>query len=286
MLRTEINEFLKLRAHYRNSLYEFLKVVGNILIETIDLNTYRTWKTHLEDYYKPNKDGSEKPWISPVTIKNKWKAVKTFLRELSSNHNLNFSFLNSKIQDTLNIPANKPRDLRQEYWTRDEIQQALANSGGLPLARFAILAGLNLGAYPSDLTPDYFTADKLAGKIYTTARRKNTRLGIQKGQITSYCLWEETIEAYQSLPANYTIRQMFYELKKLKKLTGITKEQKGLRKTGAQRIKEIAGDSMARLYRNEGEMKVQEVSYTTNTTTPIVEQLRLLTDQLRTEFIL
>ena len=278
MLRTEINEFCKIKTgnHYRNSLDEFLKAVGNILIETIDIQTYRKWKTYLEDNHKG----------AAVTTKNKFKFVKTFLRELAINHNLNFNFLNSRMLDKLNLPEDKPRDLREEYWTREEIQQAIANSGGLPLARFAILAGLNLGAYPSDLTPDYFTADKLAGNIYTTARKKNTREGVQKGQITSYCLWPETIEAYKALPESYTIRQMFYELKKLKAITGITKEQKGLRKTGAQRIKEIAGDAMARLYRNEGEMRVQEISYTTNQTTPIVEQLRILTDQLRTEFII
>lgn len=278
MLRTEINEFCKIKTgnHYRNSLDEFLKAVGNILIETIDIQTYRKWKQYLEENHKG----------AAVTTKNKFKFVKTFLRELAINHNLNFNFLNSRMLDKLNLPPDKPRDLREEYWTRGEIQQAIAQSGGLPLARFAILSGINLGLYPSDLTPDYFTPDKLQGNIYTTARKKNTREGVQKGQITSYCLWPETLEAYKALPATYTRRQIFYELKKLNKLTGIKKNQKGLRKTGAQRIKEIAGDAMARLYRNEGEMRVQEISYTTNQTTPIVEQLRILTDQLRTEFIL
>lgn len=285
MLKPEIDEFLKNNkgTHYKLALTTFLEQVGNIPVSKIDTFTYRKWKAFLEENTKGSK----------VTAENKLGYVKTFLKQVAADHNLIFSFLISKDADKLDLPEPEERNKENEYWTKDEIQKAL-KALDLPemqkyrkLARFTLLCGINFGAYPSDLTQQYFLKSKLGENgSYRTGREKNFRQGKQEGRITVYSLWQETLEAYAELPEKYTYRQLLYHFSKLRKFAGITKTQESLRKTGTQKIHELFGEPVSRLYRNEGENDTHYKSYITTTTRPIYEILKEATDKIREEFIL
>jgi integrase len=244
----------------RTSILFFLEAAGDIKLSDIDVSHYRTFLTILD------REGKERNW-TPRTKQNRQRHVHTFLKFLEADHNLIFSFIRNK-KYRLEVPP-----VEQTKYTLEQVKTALANAEGI--ARTVLLLGLNCGFYASDiieLKPEHFD-----GTHITKARAKNKRNGVQKGFVSKWKLWPETVAALQY---GLKTRDCEREYMKLREKFGVP-EQMALRKTVAQWVQELDGEEASKvLFRAEG-YGTHYNSYVCNLTPGQVAKLDRALDAVR-----
>jgi len=228
----------------KRALDLFLEATGHIRLTDITVQHYRTFLDILD------REQQKEEWTQR-TKQNRQRIVHTFLEHLESDHEeLRFPFIrNRKYQ--ISVPP--PEQIK---YTLEQVKLALQHATGLQ--RVGLMFGLNCGFYWSDIAE--LQQKHFDGTHVTKARAKNKRDGVQKGFMSKWKLWPETVEVLQYGFDPETQRKDYKQLRgRLERAYQQLREKydlpehMALRKTVAQWIQELAGEEESRiLYRAEG----------------------------------
>lgn len=249
-------------------LYE---ATGHVRLTEITLDHYRRFLELLD------REQKSEGW-SQQTKQNRQRVVHTFLKNLEADRGLWFPFIRNK-KYQIDVPP-----VVQTKYELEQVKLALQHATGDQ--RLALLLGLNCGFYWSDiaeLQPKHFD-----GSHITKARAKNKRGGVQKGFMSRWKLWPETVgvlkygfdpdaqkEEYKQYRGR--LERAYQQLRGKYNLP----EHMALRKTVAQWIQEVSGEEESRiLYRAEG-YGTHYSSYVCNLTAAQVEKLDKALDKVR-----
>lgn len=249
-------------------LYE---ATGHVRLTEIMLDHYRKFLELLD------REQKSEGW-SQRTKQNRQRIVHTFLKNLEADRGLWFPFIRNK-KYQIDVPP-----VEQTKYELEQVKVALQHATGDQ--RLALLLGLNCGFYWTDiaeLQPKHFD-----GTHITKARAKNKRGGVQKGFMSRWKLWPETVDVLefgydpdtQTKDCKAYRGRLEREYQQLREKYNLP-EHMALRKTVAQWIQEVAGEEESRvLYRAEG-YGTHYSSYVCNLSAAQVEKLDKALDKVR-----
>lgn len=212
---------MKVWGGMKLALNYYLDAVGNVPLVDMGVAHWRTYWAKIQS--------SE---YGQVTQWSMTKRIKFFLKQIESNHNLNYGFLRSS-----EFRLKSPEGQRIGY-TIEQMKTALQNSTGI--TRSLILLGINCGFYfgdIEDLEPTNFEGD-----FIQKGRTKTKALGV-------WWVFEET---KNNMVFGITPKQANYHYSRFAKRFDLP-EHKALRKGVAQWIENHPdfGEEVARMYRAE-----------------------------------
>ena len=250
----------------------FLEATGHIRLTEITVQHYRRFLEILD------REQQAEGWTQR-TKQNRQRIIHTFLKHLEADRDdLRFPFVRNK-KYRIHTP---PPD--QTKYELAQVKLALQHATGLQ--RVGLLLGLNCGFYWSDIAE--LQAKHCDESHVTKARAKNKRDGVQKGFMSKWKLWPETLAVLQHGHDPQKERKQ-YKLyrgqlerayQQLRDKYGLP-EHMALRKTVAQWIQELTGEEESRiLYRAEG-YGTHYSSYVCNLTDAQVAKLDKALDMVR-----
>ncbi len=215
-------------GHYqvRQAVGLFTEQTGDISVQEVNVHHWRKYHSAVTKHAT---------WGKRTQV-NQVRTVITFLKRIESDHNVSYGFIRNPDYRIL-----CPEGQKVQY-TIDQVKLALKYATGS--VRFALLIGLNTGAYWGDirtLKPEMIQDNRLV--------RSRQKLAYKQSQITgSWLLWKCTLE---SLVFDSTKRKLESAYSVFAKQHNLP-PHKALRKTTAQLIQDHVGESEARLFRGEG----------------------------------